>query len=354
MAIYYCMSDILDLLEKSGAEGRARFSALIAVSASPPSCGGHPEDGFSLSSSPKLLDIENDLAAHDLALVLKEAPLYHINMQLALDDALSERHNNATVERALETAFAPETLPNMLTSGEKHQDEPAGSLRHPMLEHSDLATLCRYYMGFVRNLPPGHKDYNFERNILGKHPDRFMQSFDGFTGAGGGKVKAEILVGFGMRQDHDKGRAADSYEEAGIKNARRMAISDPRELLWAWLEADNHQMRRCRDIDRLLRLGGLPRLPNWVKADIHGFMEKEAMKLHFAQQMKAIDKNFSFIGDAFVLRKAVSDNAAGQRDELLLRLMQFVQGGGQDYDGVAGSFVTAAQMRAREIQKTRL
>ncbi|MBU0799759.1 MAG: hypothetical protein KKA05_02025, partial [Alphaproteobacteria bacterium] len=349
-----CISDVLDQLEKITTEGRARFQIIIPVSSDMPDCGGFPDDAFTLSSTPKLLDINNEQSIHDLGMLLDDAPLYNINMQLVLDDALSERHKNAMLDKALEKAFAPDPLPNTLTSGDKLQDDPAGSLRHPMLEHIDSVTLCRLYTGLLRNLPVGQKEYGFERNILGKHGERFMEMFDGFIGNGEGKIKAEILVGFGSRRDHDLSRPMESYIEMGTKIARRMAMNEPHELLWAWLEADNYQMRRCRDIDRLLRLGGLPRIPNWVRTDIFSFLEKESMKQFFAQQMKSIDQNLSFMGDALVLKKAVEANAQGQVDDLLQQLLQQTLNTNTPYSGAAGAFVTAAQLREREAHKTKL
>lgn len=354
MPIHYDISAVLDTLEKTPGDGREKFQITIPVSAAVPDCGGFPDDAFILSSTPKLLDINDEQCVYDLSMLLDDAPLYHINMQLVVDEALSERHNNAVLDKALERAFAPEPLPNTLTSGEKHQDEPAGSLRHPMLEHVDTVTLCRLYTGLLRNLPAGYKDYGFERNILGKHGERFMQSFDGFLSGEGGKIKAEILVGFGSRRDHDLSRPMESYVEMGGKIARRMAINEPHELLWAWLEADQYQMRRCRDIDRLLMLGGLPRLPNWVRTDIFNFLEKEAMKQHFAAKMKDVDQHLSFMGDALLLKKAVENNAVGHVDELLQQLLQQTLNPGASYAGAAGAFVTAARGREREAHRTKL
>lgn len=355
MPIHYSMSDILDQLEKIQTEGRARFQIIIPVSDKIPDCNGYPDDAFVLSSTPKLLDINDEQSVYELGMLLDDAPLYHINMQLVLDDALSERHKNATLEKALEKAFAPEPLPNTLTSGDKHVDDPAGSLRHPMLEHIDTVTLSRLYTALLRQLPRGHTEYNFERNILGKHRERFMETFDGFLGHGEGKIKAEILVGFGSRRDHESNRPMESYIETGSKTARRMNITDNQEFLWAWLECDHFQMRRCRDIDRLLRLGGLPRTPNWIRSDIFTFLEKEAMKQYFAQSMKQNDPPLAILGKhAPLLRKAIEANADGQVDELLQQLLQQTLNTGTSYSGAAGEFVNAATLREREAHKTRL
>ncbi len=349
------MSDILDQLEKIPAEGRARFQMMIPVSESIPDCGGFADDAFTLSSTPKLLDINDDQSVYELGMLLDDAPLYHINMQLVLDEALGERHKNAMLDKALEKAFAPDPLPNTLTSGDRYVDDPAGTLRHPMLEHLDTVSLCRLYTALLRNLPQGQKDYGFERNILGKHRERFMEMFDGFMAQGEGKIKAEILVGFGSRRDHEFSRPMESYPEMGGKIARRMNITEAHELMWAWLECDNYQMRRCRDIDRLLRLGGLPRLPNWVRTDIYSFLEKEAMKQYFAQAMKQTDPALSFIGkDAPTLRAAIEANAADKVDELLQQLLKNAQGTATPYSGIAGHFVTSAQQREREAHKAKL
>lgn len=355
MPIHYCMSDILDQLEKIPVEGRARFQLMIPVSETVPDCGGFPDDAFSLSSTPKLLDINDEQSVYDLGMLLDDAPLYHINMQLVLDEALMERHKNAVLDKALEKAFAPEPLPNTLTSGDRHVDDPAGSLRHPMLEHIDTVTLCRLYTGLLRNLPVGQKAYGFERNILGKHRERFMETFDGFMAQGEGKIKAEILVGFGSRRDHDLSRPMESYIDMGGKIARRMNITERHEMLWAWLECDNYQMRRCRDIDRLLRLGGLPRVPNWVRTDIYSFMEKDAMKQFFAAAMREMDPTLAFVGNnAPSLRAALESSAAGKVDSILQSLLQQIQGGASAYTGAAGEFTTAALLREKEAHRAKL
>lgn len=354
MPIHYCMSDIIDQLEKIPAEGRARFQMMIPVSSATPDCGGYPDDAFTLSSTPKLLDINDEQSIYELGMLLDDAPLYHINMQLVLDEALAERHKNAMLEKALEKAFFPDPLPNTLTSGDRHADEPAGALRHPMLEHVDTVTLCRLYTGLLRHLPPGQKDYGFERNILGKHKEHFMEMFDGFLAQGEGKIKAEILVGFGHRRDHDLTRPAESYAEMGAKLARRMNITDNQEFLWAWLECDHYEMRRCRDINRLLRLGGLPRTPNWIRTDISNFIERESMKQFFAQSIRESDPTLAIIGDnAPTLRQAVETSAAGQIDPIMQQLLHQTLNAGASYAGAAGAFFDAAAQRERESYKTR-
>lgn len=354
MSIYFTIDAVLDRIEQIPATAdRAHLQTMIPVTTAMPEGDGPAADIFTLASSPNLLDLQDEQSAGDLALLLQSAPLYQINMQMALDEALAERHNNSVVCRALEKAFAPDPLPHTLSSGSAHQDETTGSLRHPMLEHMDPATLCRLYVLLLRYLPPAHKDYNFERNILGKHPERFMAAFDGFIAPGGGKVKAEILIAFGMRHDHGTPQPAAHYSENGRKAAQAMNIGDPHELLWAWLEADDYQMRRCRAIDRLLRLRGLPRIPNWVRQDIGLCFGRDAMKQYFAQQIINADRTLSFAANAPQLRAALAVSAAGHADEALLRLHEET-GTGEAYRNSAGTFAAAAAARAREAQKERL
>ena len=130
MTIFYCINEILDALE--GAENKAGLKALIPVRLEPPECNGHREDAFMLSSFPRLLDLREQGAPGQLAQIMEQVPLYAINLELILDEALSERHLNPHVETALGRAFGSQPLPNTLKAHNAGQDM-SGGLRHPMI-----------------------------------------------------------------------------------------------------------------------------------------------------------------------------------------------------------------------------
>ncbi len=350
MAIYYCINDVIDALE--AADDKAGFKTLIPVKLEPLDCHGHREDAFMLSSTPKLLDLRENNAADQLAQLLQQVPLYNINLELILDEALAERHRNPQIEKALGAAFGDQPLPNTLKPQQGGPEAMGGGLRHPMLGHMDRTELAGIYLGFLKKLERHREHYEFERNILGKHAKRFAELYDGFITDRDGKVKAEILLAFGQRLDHDPGQPLESHTKNGEKQAQKMRIEDPVEAIWAWMEADNHQKRRCRDLHRVFQLQGLPRTPNWVRTDIFSLLEKEAMKQVFSHSLNGV--TVEALEHAPALERALRNNAAGQVDDCLQQLLAQTLSPGTAYAGAAERFVTQAEKRAAEATRAGL
>jgi len=348
MTVYFCLNDVLDRLE-----GETDFHALSTVSTTPLRCDGYTEDAFELASSPKIVNLADENAPHQLAGLLKDAPLYQMNMELALDSALAERHKNASIRKALERAFAGQPLPNTLSVDDIPDGDVAGNLRHPMLGHISAVELCTLYLDFINALGPDNPHFSFAENILGAHEKRFAHFFDGFISGGGGRVRSDILLGFGQRSDHDSGRPMEDYITGGQREALKMRIEEPQELLWAWNEADYCQMRRCRDIDRVRNLKGLPRQPNWLRNDVFTILEKEAMKQTFAQTLGRADAKLGVLKTAPLIRKAVEANISDQVDENLRQMIAEVLNNSA-YTGSAGKFQELALRRRKEAQKARL
>jgi hypothetical protein len=229
--LYYCINDVLDSLEKFDREKKERMNSLIKVSSNQPDCAGYPDDAFILSSSPNLLDIHSENEARKLADLLETIPLYHINMELIIDEALAERHHNAVIDYALNQAFVGQPIPSTLQAQKKKDnDDVSGNLRHPMIGHLDKTELSKLYIKFLSHLRRDLDHYAFEKSILGKHTGRFIEYFDGFVAADYGMVKALILIAFGMRVDHYNDRHNESHIEEGLKKARAMRIEDPLEI----------------------------------------------------------------------------------------------------------------------------
>ncbi|MCB9989950.1 MAG: hypothetical protein H6867_01055 [Rhodospirillales bacterium] len=352
MTIYYCINETLDMLDAMG--DRTGLKTMIPVSTTPPECGGHKEDAFALSSSPKLLDLRKNEAPDLLARVLEDVPLYNINLELILDEALAERHKNTQVETAMGRAFGSQPMPNALKQSHAGHDDISGGLLHPMLGHSDRVELCRIYIEFLKALGRKHEHYDFEKNILGKHTERFTEYYDGFISIYDGKVRAEILLAFGHRLDHDPAKPMESYTESGQKRAGKMRIEEERELIWAWLEADHYQMRRCHDLDRIFHVEGLPKVPNWVRADIFSLLEREAMKQFFAESLMRKDPTLPHLANTPALQKAIQDNARGHVDEAIQQLMSQTLSPGTAYAGAAHRFAEQAQKRALEGKRAAL
>lgn len=351
MTVYFCLDDLLDRLV-TDEDGNVKADMFIPVQTTLPSCGGYREDALTLSSQPRLLDMNDPKGAYQLAMLIEEVPLYQINLELLVDQILADRHTNNPVAQAVSKAFEGQPIPN--TMGHDNNDGPSdtltGSLRHPMLGHLDKTTLAKIYLNFMRALPHGHDEYSFERYILGRHPQPFQERFSGYVFGEHGQIKADILLGFSVRNDYDPRRPLENYVENGRNKAIKMHITEPRELVWAWLEADNYQMRRCHDIDRLLAVRGLPRVPNWVRTDVFNCLEKEAMKQVLAAQLLKADPSFSALPYQMQIRKAVEVNAQNQIDESLQQLLNQTLTQGTQYSGAADKFYGRALIRSKEAQ----
>jgi hypothetical protein len=349
MSLYYCITDLLDELEKAD-PGEGRFATLVNAQTAPPECGGHPEDAFVLNNLPKILDLREVDAPHKLGMLIEDVPLYQINIELALDRALSERSRRPGIEKALNIAFKGEPLPGSMPMPQASGDFTS-TLRHAMLGHLSGMELCDTYIAFLNALADPPLEYRFDKSIIGKHHNRFKEYYSGFLTAHGGQVVAEILLAFGFRKDHDPARGMEKYIETGEKAARQMHITEPGEMIWAWLEADGYQRRRCHDLDRLLKLGKLKRLPNWVKTDLFCFLEKEAMKQVFAESLAKNPAKAKLLEKAPKLRQAIDANAEGQVDENLQHLLTQVLNPDTPYAGAASRFEQASRNRSIEAQQ---
>lgn len=350
MTVYFCFDDLLDAVLDE--EGKARpLDTLIPVSTEPPDCGGHREDAIVLASQPRLLDLNDPRGVYQLASLLEDVPLYQINLELLLDDALSQRHLNRLIEKAMTKAFEGQPLPNTLSKEDMPRRETLdGSLAHPMIGHLDKTVLSKIYINFMRALPHGQEGFGFEDHVLGRHIGPFCNLFSGYILGSKGKVRADILIGFGNRADFDSKRHVENYVENGRSQAMLMRIQEKNELLWAWLEADNYQMRRCHDIDRMFSLTGLPRLPNWTRSDIFRCLEKEAMKQALAIRLIEADPALKLLPRQTQIRAGIEASASGQIDEGLQQLLGQTLTSGIPYSGSAARFYARAQDRAREAR----
>lgn len=354
MGIFFCLDDLLETLafgDHAPTDTGLRFKAFVPVRNYPPECEGFFADALTLSSQPKVLDLNDHNGIYQLASLVEEVPLYQINLELLLDEALTERHHNNLIAKALYEAFEGQPLPNTIQPDKsKAGDALEGTLRHPMLGHLDKVTACRIYANFIRALPEGHAGYAFEKYVLGQHPEPFQSRFDGYLFGTGGKIRADLLLGFGIRNDFDPRRPLEDYVENGRSRVARMRITDKRELLWAWLEADSYQMRRCHDIDRILSLHGLPRMPNWLRTDVFNSLEKEAMKQVLGMQLVETDPGLSMLQKQPKIRKAVQDSAEGRVDESLQQLLSQTLNNTNAYSGAGKRFHFEATERAKEAK----
>lgn len=352
MSLYFCIDAVLDDLEKIE-DPRERFSSMIRVSETPQECGGNPDDGFVLDNVLNVLNLDSADGATKLAQLMEEVPLFHFNVELALDRALEDRDRNPAVAQALVFAFGARRLPGAIGAAQQQaQGDFVAGLRHPALGDMAIPELARLYTAFLSVLDAPAPEYNFEKAVLGKHLARFSGEFTGFVSKGEGLCLAEFALAFARRRDHDPSASSESAVDAGYRKARRMSVVDPLEIIWAWIEADQFQMRRCRDIDRIMKLGRMKKQPRWIKADLSCLLEKEAMKQFFAETLA--QKNTPLIRtlqqDAPAIKRALDVSAGKHSDEILQQLITQMLGVDAVYSGTAGKFVQAAEGRQREAR----
>lgn len=344
---YYCIDPVLAQTEKDEAVPERKARALITVSHEPCPCSGSIDDCFVLANPVHIMRLDDAMAVDELAQLMKDTPLYHFNMQLVLDEALTERHRNKSILEALTVAFENRSLP------ETNPVSDSEHLRHPSLKKMEAADLSRIYVQFLMRLRHYKEDFSFQRTILGQQPDHFLQQFDGFFEEGQGKILSHILLAFGLRLDHDPTKPRESYIHNGQTAAQRKNISDPHELIWAWLECDHYQQRRCRDVHRAMSLTSLPRMPKWVRIDIFHFLERESMKQVFAEKLVVLDPRLETLAGTPQIKRAMRMNAAGQLDENLQHLLaQTVKV--EPYSGAAARLADAAESRKKESHKIKL
>jgi hypothetical protein len=348
MTVYFCLDSVFDVLLGRRANDR-NVTLFVPVVTKIPDCGGHKDDALTLSSTPKILDLGDPKGCYQLAVLIEEVPLYRTNLELLVDDILNQRHHNRIVDDAIRKAFGGQPLPNTMSAiSGKSLDFLDTGLRHPMIGHLDNVALCKVYLNFMLALPHGHDDFSFEKFILRNNTAEYQAHFDGYIFGDAGKVRADILLGFGIRADYDPRKPIDNYVENGRRQAAAMKITESHELIWAWLEADNYQMRRCHDIDRILTLSGLPRQPNWVRTDIFNCLEKEAIKQVLATKLIDDDASLQIARKCPAIQKALLLHAQDQIDDDLQDLFSQTLNSKGPYAGAADKFYLNALQRQKE------
>lgn len=348
---YFCMGPVLDQAEKDEAAAGQSAGGLITVSREPMACHGHIDDGFVLANPVHIMRLDDAMAVEELARLIADVPLYHFNMKLVLDEALTERHRNKSVQDALIDGFEGSDLPPTIS---KIEAQAGSHLRHPLLDDMDAESLSRVYVQFLMSLRRYKEDFSFQRNILGHHTDEFLKEFDGFFEEGLGKIRSRILLAFGLRNDHDPQKPLEGYVSRGQLEARKKNISEAHELVWAWAECDDYQHRRCLDVHRVMKLTTLPRLPNWVRMDIFRFHEMEAMKQVFAEKLVTIDPDMKVLEGALTLKRAIRLSAIGQVDGHIQQLMEKITNPSTIYADSALHFATSSALREKESHNIKL
>ena len=121
-------------------------------------------------------------------------------------------------------------------------------------------------------------------------------------------------------------------------------------MIWAWLEMENFQMRRCIDIDRVLKLEALERTPRWVTTDIFMLLEKEAIKQHIATGIMDMAEAEDMLELAPQLYKAIQRASLDDVNKDIQILLSQALGHEGRYAGAAAAFAIGAKKRADEAR----
>lgn len=324
---YFCLSAALP------PEGTAPVTKHFApIRAEPGACNCGPEELFETGPGLRLLDLSQEGEGKDLAALLEAAPLYRINTEMLLDEALAARRSDAALAAALEAAYAPQTLPRTLPAptldAPSRIPDAQGQLRHPLLSHMSGWDMARFYVSVLEKLSPLRdlaRAYGFPE-ILHKNRARFLKYFDGYILGPTGAAHLPALLA-----------SAQRLGEAELAPAASCDIAD--EALDCYLERALHQYHRARAIDRVMGLGLEGETPEWVRADVRTLLQWEEEKQTCA---RALLKVGALKGKNDALSQAIArDGQGGHVAPALARLVSETlssgAAGGAPYSGAAGA-----------------
>jgi hypothetical protein len=95
-------------------------------------------------------------------------------------------------------------------------------------------------------------------------------------------------------------------------------------------------------------------MPNWVKTDLFCFLEKEAMKQVFAENIMRSPAKVKLLEKIPKIGEAIEANAEGQVDDSLQQLLSQVLNPDSPYAGAAGRFEQASRARSVEAHQAGL
>lgn len=355
---YYCMIDILRQIERkqlNSPESDA-LSQLALVRTEPMACNGFRIDTFVTNTREDIIDLNQTDGFERFCKFLEDVKLFHINLEFALDELLSQRKYNPGIQRAVLAAFGDEQIPETTPErADPLSDDNIGKLNHAFIHHLDITQLVRVYRDTVVALDKAKIEHDMVQKIVGQKTDLFLQSFEGIVCGQYGLVKTAHLIENGFRMDHEPNKGQDSYVADGEKMAKTLQGSDEYEILLAWMECDSYEMRRCFELDLFLRLKLFKKMPKWVQLETFSFLRQESKKQKLAQMYFEIADSIQLQKKAPKLHEAMQRSAQGEVDPLLQRiLVETITDTSVAYSGSAKYFHDGAKAREQEAYKSRI
>lgn len=352
-ALYFCMNDVLDALSRRS-DGDA--DPLVRIYMDPISSYVHEEDIFLIDRSEKLLIFADAANGTNLYSLTKDIPLYHINIELALDQALKDSEQDAKLASYLETAFGSrDTVKSLQKIVVGQELAIADTLQYPGLGYIYPEQLCQIYIQFLQQVQNDEAyiaEYGFMKAVLRNYPERFIGSYDGFVSPAEGRTKASWLFEMGYRQDHshDAQKRMEQYMLEGQSKAQDENLNSPDEYMKAWLNADEYQLRRSRTIDLALKNISIKDSPAWLREDVFKIIEKESMKQHYAKCIMEQDPSSATLEARDNMRLAIENNAKGLADPDIEQFMRETLSAGKPKADATSKFIALAEQRLVESQ----
>ena len=353
---YFCMDDVLETLERR-TNASDKTPPLVRFYTDPISSYSHEEDSFVVDRDDNILDFSDVSKTDVLHGLTHDVPLYHINLELAIDNALSQAQNDQVLYAKLTKAFksqeAIRSLKKIAVGGQDTLLED--SLNFPGIGYIYPERMCRIYIRFLEEIQNHERyldSYGFLNGVLHLYRHRFLKTYDGYLTPAEGRIKPSWLLENGYRIDHEKDKIMDfqDYLAEGDLKARKENFSHSHDYLKAWLEADGYQLRRCRTMMRAARLLPEGCSPDWIRTDLLKILEKEAMKQHYAKCLMEQDPSCELLETRDTLREAVENNARGIADQNIEICMRNMLKLGQPEADSASKFMTLAESRRSEAQ----
>ncbi|HEY8964435.1 MAG TPA: hypothetical protein VIN59_08255 [Alphaproteobacteria bacterium] len=301
----------------------------------------------------KICDLDTQAGREAMAIKIESIPLYRINLELLIDKILLEVRLDDVRLKAAQAIFAPDDLPEVVGDAMAEKYAFAGVLRHPAIASKTPLELLDLYLRLYGPAVPAHQDIPTHLAALmnGYHV-RMMEACDGFLWRGHGWARLDKMVYNAERVDHDPTITFESYVARGQEAAHAIASHDPKTLLAGWLAAERLQEDLCRDIDAVLSLPDIRRLPRWVRFDVFRILEREAMKQVFAEDLLSVFGDLPDIRRNRLIAEPIEENAKGEVSPMLQQLMNQTLAAEAKYAGGALQFADAAQRRRAEAERS--
>lgn len=300
----------------------------------------------------RILNLDTPSGREQFAAIMVKVPLYRITLELLIDRILMESRNDVVRTKGVRMAFTPEDPPEPVVDGMAQKFGLEGVLNFPVIaSRTDLQLLDLYLRLFGTATPQHTTPAAHLAPILGSYTERFLEHGDGFEWRGYGWIRLDRVIYEAERLDHDPDITFESYVNRGRTAAEALAVGDPKPLLAAWIQAERVQRELCRDIDTVLRLPDIRRLPRWVRADVFRILEREAMKQVFAEGITKQLGEWPALRRTSILAEPIGANAKGEVSPIIQQLLNQTLSADARYSGSAEAFALQAERRFTEAEK---